>query len=130
LGWRVHDSNVFTETYTGEDLFERPALTRLHQAVARGDVQAVLFYEVDRFARDPIWIEMVTQECIHFGAQVAFVRGGDDLGQDTLKAPCCACSRATPRQLLWRQVGLKLARACPGDAPSSGLGIDTRIGSS
>jgi site-specific DNA recombinase len=86
LGWRVRRANIFRETHTGEDLFERPVLTRLRQSVARGDIEAVLFYDVDRFARDPVWIEMVTQECFHFGAQVAFVRGGDDLSRDTPEA--------------------------------------------
>src|SRR5579859_44392 len=86
LGWRVRRANIFRETHTGEDLFERPVLTRLRQRVARGDIEAVLFYDVDRFARDPVWIEMVTQECFHFGAQVAFVRGGDDLSRDTPEA--------------------------------------------
>jgi site-specific DNA recombinase len=86
LGWRVRRSNIFQETHTGEDLFERPVLTRLRQKVAQGDVEGVLFYDVDRFARDPVWIEMVTQECFHFGAQVAFVRGGDDLSRDTPEA--------------------------------------------
>ena len=86
LGWRVRRGNIFRETHTGEDLFERPVLTRLRQKVARGAVEAVLFYDVDRFARDPVWIEMVTQECFHFGAQVAFVRGGDDLSRDTPEA--------------------------------------------
>src|SRR4051794_1233451 len=53
---------------------------------SQGDVEAVLFYDVDRFARDPVWIEMVTQKCFHFGVQVAFVRGRDDLSRDTPEA--------------------------------------------
>jgi len=86
LGWQVPPANIFRETHTGEDLFERPALTRLRQAIARGDIQGVVFYDVDRFARDPVWIEMVTQECLHFGCEIAFVRGGEDLGKDTPEA--------------------------------------------
>jgi site-specific DNA recombinase len=86
LGWRIRRSNVFRETFTGEDLFERPQLTQLRASIARGDIQGVIFYDVDRFARDPVWIEMVTQECFHFGAQVAFVRGGDDLSLNTPEA--------------------------------------------
>src|SRR5438876_1097871 len=79
LGWRVRRANVFREIFTGEALFERPKLTQLRAKVAQGELEGVLFYDVDRFARDPVWIEMVTQECFHFGAQVAFVRGGEDL---------------------------------------------------
>lgn len=86
LGWRVRRKHVFVETHTGEDLFERPRLTELRAMVARGDIQGIIFYDVDRFARDPVWIEMVTQEAFHFGAQVAFVRGGEDLSRDTPEA--------------------------------------------
>jgi DNA invertase Pin-like site-specific DNA recombinase len=76
LRWRIRKRHVFTETHTFEDLFERPALTRLRQAIARGDVVGMLIFDCDRFARDPVWIEMVTQEALHFGATVAFVIGG------------------------------------------------------
>jgi DNA invertase Pin-like site-specific DNA recombinase len=61
LGWRVRVGNVYRETFTGEALFERPLLTQLRQAIARGDVQALILYDVDRFARDPVWVELLTQ---------------------------------------------------------------------
>src|SRR5215813_1297868 len=86
LGWRILPEHIFRETHTGEELFERPQLTRLRRLIADGTIKGVIFFDVDRFARDPVWIEMVVQECMHFGAEVAFVRGSDDLGKDTPEA--------------------------------------------
>src|SRR5947209_2893234 len=110
LGWRVRRSNIFRETHTGEDLFERPVLTRLRQKIARGEVEAVLFYDVDRFARDPVWIEMVTQECFHFGVQVAFVRGGEDLSRDTPEARILRMLRGFAAQTELGQIRERIAR--------------------
>src|SRR5438270_2265936 len=86
LGWHVLPENVHRETYSGEDIFERPELTRLRQKIAMGDVQAVIYPEIDRFARDPAWVELVVREHWHFGAEVAFSRGNTDLTVNTPEA--------------------------------------------
>ena len=83
LGWRIRREHVFRETFSGEEIFERPALTRLRGAVASGEVEGVTFYHPDRFARSPVWIELIFREMIHFRARVAFVQGGPGLGADT-----------------------------------------------
>lgn len=110
LGWRVREVNVIRETHTGEELFERPELTRLRQKVARGEVRGVIFFDVDRFARDPVWIEMVVQECIHFGAEVAFVRGSDDLGHDTPEARIMRMLKGYAAQVELSQIKERTAR--------------------
>ncbi len=110
LGWRVRRSNIFREVFTGEALFERPVLTALRAKVAQGDLEGVLFYDVDRFARDPVWIEMVTQECFHFGVQVAFVRGGEDLSKDTPEARILRMLRGFAAQTELGQIRERIAR--------------------
>src|SRR6266498_820962 len=110
LGWRVRRSNIFREVFTGEALFERPVLTALRAKVAQGDLEGVLFYDVDRFARDPVWIEMVTQECFHFGVQVAFVRGGEDLSKDTPEARILRMLRGYAAKTELGQIKERVAR--------------------
>src|SRR6266566_766650 len=83
LGWRIRRNHVFRETHGGESVFDRPALTRLRCAAATGDVRAVVFYHPDRFARSPVWMELIFKEMLHFQVRVTFVQGDAALGADT-----------------------------------------------
>ena len=58
-------------------------MTRLRRAVAGGEIAAVVFYHPDRFARSPVWLELVFQEFTYVGVRVAFVQGRAELSSDT-----------------------------------------------
>jgi DNA invertase Pin-like site-specific DNA recombinase len=49
----VDETLVFREVHTGVELFTRPALTRLREAMRQGRVDAVACYQPKRWARDP-----------------------------------------------------------------------------
>jgi site-specific DNA recombinase len=86
MGWNVRPENVHRETDSGVDIFGRPELTKIRRKVESGHVQAVIYPEVDRFARDPAWLELLVREHWHFGARVAFARGSDELASNTPEA--------------------------------------------
>jgi DNA invertase Pin-like site-specific DNA recombinase len=83
LGWRIRRNHVFREIHGGESVFDRPALTRLRRAAASGELGAVVFHHPDRFARSPVWIELIFTEMLHHQVRVAFVQGGAALSADT-----------------------------------------------
>lgn len=82
-GWRVRRGDVFRETASGEDIFERPLLTIIRERVRQRVVRAVVYPRDDRFARDPAWIELVIREHWHYEAEVRVVGAGDDFTDDT-----------------------------------------------
>src|SRR5438876_4359150 len=83
LGLRIRRNHIFLETCGGESVFDRPALTRLRRAAASGELGAVVFYHPDRFARSPVWIELIFTEMLHHQVRIAFVQGGAALSADT-----------------------------------------------
>jgi len=83
LGWRIRRNHVFREIHGGDSVFDRPALTRLRRAAASGELGAVVFYHPDRFARSPVWIELIFTEMLHHQLRVAFVQGAAALSADT-----------------------------------------------
>src|SRR5215216_2143222 len=44
---------VLREVHTGVELFTRPKLTRLREAVRRGEIDAIACYQPKRWTRDP-----------------------------------------------------------------------------
>src|SRR5580765_3364534 len=72
-GVSILPEHIYWEVHTAEELWERPALTRL-----RGDFKAhlfdiVYFYAVDRFAREPFYMDLVMDEARRAGVEVRFV---------------------------------------------------------
>src|SRR5579883_2382341 len=47
-GYRVLDAHVYREVHTGIELWERPQLTRLREAIRRRQFDAVIAYAIDR----------------------------------------------------------------------------------
>jgi site-specific DNA recombinase len=64
---------VYREVFTGVELWQRPQLTALRDAIRRGEVAAVICYAIDRLARDPVHLGVVLSEAEHAGVAVLFV---------------------------------------------------------
>jgi site-specific DNA recombinase len=72
-GYVVDEAHIYREVYTGVELWERPQLTRLREAVRNREVAAVVAYAIDRLARDPVHLGVVLSEAEHAGVAVEFV---------------------------------------------------------
>jgi site-specific DNA recombinase len=72
-GYVVDEAHVYREVYSGVQLWERPQLTRLREAVRNREVAAVVAYAIDRLARDPVHLGVVLSEAEHAGVAVEFV---------------------------------------------------------
>ncbi len=71
--YEVDESHVYREVHTGTELWERPQLTRLREAVRRREVGVVIAYAIDRLSRDPVHLGVVLSEADHAGVRVEFV---------------------------------------------------------
>ncbi|HCG30759.1 MAG TPA: hypothetical protein DEU95_13845 [Chloroflexi bacterium] len=72
-GLDVDEAHVYQEVFTGVELWERPQLTRLREAIHRQQIDAVICYAIDRLARDPVHLGVVLSEADHKGVRVEFV---------------------------------------------------------
>lgn len=71
--WHLDERFAFREKHTGEELWERPELTRLRE-LARGRHFGVLVcHSIDRLSRDPIHLGIVLDELARLGIAVEFV---------------------------------------------------------
>lgn len=69
----VADGLVFREIHTGVELFTRPKLTQLREAVRRGEVDAIACYQPKRWARDPDHAGYLKTELREHGVMLRFV---------------------------------------------------------
>ena len=69
--YRVTD--VYREVHTGAELWERPQLTALRQAVRRRQVDVAIVHAIDRLSRDPVHLGVIVSEAEHAGVEVCFV---------------------------------------------------------
>lgn len=72
-GHIVSEEHVYTEVFTGTELWDRPRLTQLRDAIRRQQVDVVIAYAIDRLARDPVHLGVVLSEADHKGIVVEFV---------------------------------------------------------
>ena len=70
-GWTV--TATFREVHTGVDLFERPQLAQLRDAMRKREVDAIVCYSTDRLSRDPVHLGLVQYEATYYGIDLAFV---------------------------------------------------------
>jgi len=63
----------YDEVYTGTELWDRPKLTALRDAVKAGSVTVIVCYAIDRLSRDPVHLGVILSECEHRKARVEFV---------------------------------------------------------
>lgn len=72
-GFAVDQAHVYREVHTGIELWERPQLQRLREAVRCRQLDAVIAYSIDRLARDPVHLGVIISEAEHADVQVQFV---------------------------------------------------------
>lgn len=87
----VSEAHVVREIFSGAELWDRPLLTTLRQAIREHTVSALITYSTDRLSRDPIHLAIIADECerhrvaLHFvtepldsspeGALIRYVKG-------------------------------------------------------
>jgi site-specific DNA recombinase len=69
----VNEGNVYRDVHTGTELWERPQLTRLREAIRRREIDVVIVHAIDRLARDPVHLGVILTEADHAGVAVEFV---------------------------------------------------------
>lgn len=72
-GESVDESHVYRETYSGAELWDRPALTRLRDAIRERTIDGVVCYAIDRLSRDPVHLGIILSDAERFGVPVRFV---------------------------------------------------------
>lgn len=72
-GYAVTNPLVYREVYTGSELWERPQLAAMREAVRRGEVAAVIAYAVDRLSREQAHLYILDDETERAGADLLFV---------------------------------------------------------
>lgn len=72
-GYTVSDLHVFQDVQSGGDLFIRPGLRRLREAVDAGEVQVVIAYALDRLTRDQTHLGVLVNLLEEGGARLEFV---------------------------------------------------------
>jgi site-specific DNA recombinase len=72
-GLPVDEALVLRETHTGVELWERPKLTKLREAIRAKAISHVVCYAIDRLARDPVHLGVVLSEADHAGVEIVFV---------------------------------------------------------
>jgi DNA invertase Pin-like site-specific DNA recombinase len=64
---------IIHEVYSGAELWDRQKLTQARADIRAGRYQALVVYDMDRLARDPIHQAIVVEECVRAGAPVLCV---------------------------------------------------------
>lgn len=72
-GYELIAEDVYRETFTGAELWDRPRLTALREAIKHRDVDVVIAHAIDRLSRDPIHMGVIISEADHAGVAVEFV---------------------------------------------------------
>jgi site-specific DNA recombinase len=72
-GYAVSEEYIYRESHTGVELWERPKLTALRQALRDRAIDAVIVYAIDRLSRDPVHLGVILTEADHAGVAVEFV---------------------------------------------------------
>jgi site-specific DNA recombinase len=72
-GYDINTAHVYREVYTGTELWDRPYLTALREAIRRNLVTHVVAYAIDRLSRDPVHLGVILSEAEHHGVEVEFV---------------------------------------------------------
>jgi site-specific DNA recombinase len=75
-GFAVSDDAVFVDPGFSGSEFDRPALTRLRDAVRGGLIQAVVCFDPDRLSRKLAHLLLLTEECEKASIALLFVNGG------------------------------------------------------
>jgi site-specific DNA recombinase len=74
--YQVSPQHIYQDDGCDSKTLDRPALDRLRDAVAQGEVEAVLMLEPDRLARKYAYQYLVVEEFERAGCQVVFTKHG------------------------------------------------------
>ena len=69
----MDETQVYREVYTGTELWERPHLNNLREAIRQHAITVVIAYAIDRLSRDPVHLGVILSEAEHHGVSVEFV---------------------------------------------------------
>lgn len=72
-GYIVAEHHIYREVHTGAELWERPQLTALRQAVRAGEVDAIIAHSLDRLSREQGHIYILDDECTRHDVAMLFV---------------------------------------------------------
>src|SRR3712207_4949195 len=72
-GYTVDEAHIYREVYSRMELWDRPQLSRLREAVRRREVAVVIAYAIDRLSGDPVHLGVIISEADHAGVAVEFV---------------------------------------------------------
>lgn len=72
-GYVVSPDAIFTERYTGAEMWDRPVLSELRAGIKRGEFNALIIYSADRLARDPVHLALILEECQRVKCELVFV---------------------------------------------------------
>lgn len=81
-GYRVAEGHVYRESHSGSELWDRPLLTALRDAVRQRLIDAVIVYETGRLSRDPVHLLIIAEECAHWGVALIFVQDPVDTSDE------------------------------------------------
>src|SRR5918997_6751349 len=72
-GYAVDEAHIYREVHTGMELWERPQLSELREAVRRRELDAVIAYDLDRLSREQAHVYILDDEAARHGAELRFV---------------------------------------------------------
>src|SRR5260370_22303043 len=114
LGYATCDEYTYVERHTGEELYERPALSRLREDAKRRPFGLVLVYSVERLARNSAYVQIVLDELERLGIGLQFATEeleNTPLGRAIMNMRAYAGEVETERRKD-RFQRAKMARAC------------------
>jgi site-specific DNA recombinase len=71
--WLLDDRFAYRDRHSGEELWERPALTELREAARARSFGVLVCHSIDRLSRDPIHLGILIEELTRLGITVEFV---------------------------------------------------------
>src|SRR5262249_51747532 len=72
-GWLLDERFAFRDRHSGEELWDRPELTRLRELARQRLFGVVVCHSIDRLSRDPIHLGIVIDELARVGISVQLV---------------------------------------------------------
>src|SRR5438067_6044745 len=124
-GYAVAD--VYRETHTGTELWERPELTRLRQAMARRELDALICFDPDRLSRKQAHTALLQGICEQAGVELRFAEFDftrDATGQFLLNARVFAAElereKIMERTMRGKRARAEAGRLLPGPRPLYG----------
>ncbi len=72
-GYTVDEREIYSEVFTGLELWDRPRLSELRDSIRRDRIDVLIVYSTDRLARDPVHLAIIAEECDRHNVDLAFI---------------------------------------------------------